>query len=95
MLQTFCLIACLRTEPHSVAWADLELVILLVPRVLGLPTCTTVPSIFQRFFFSGMLVRQVLYHLSHSASPFFLSFWLGMFLEIGSHKLFVWAGFEL
>jgi hypothetical protein len=37
------------------------------------------------------LARQALYHLSHSASPFFV---LGIF-EIGSCELFPWAGLDL
>jgi hypothetical protein len=37
-----------------------------------------------------MFARQALYYLSHSSSPVFV---LGFF-EIGSHKLFAWAGFE-
>jgi hypothetical protein len=37
------------------------------------------------------LVRQVLYHLSHTSSPFFS----GYFGDGGSHELFAWAGLKL
>jgi hypothetical protein len=36
-----------------------------------------------------MLARQVLYHMSHSASPM-----LGIFKVGGSHELFALSGFE-
>jgi hypothetical protein len=43
------------------------------------------------FFFVVLEFELGAYTLSHSTSPFFM---MGFF-EIGSHDLFVWAGFEL
>jgi hypothetical protein len=45
---------------------------------------------FSFFFFSVLGFEHRAFTLSHSASPFFV---MGVF-EIGSHELFVHAGFE-
>jgi hypothetical protein len=75
-----------------------------VPVVIYIPTNSphTPPPhpgqhlLFLFFFLVVLGLELKVYALSHSTSPFFLSFFFVMgFLEIGFHKLFALAGFEL
>jgi hypothetical protein len=62
-------------------------------RHLGTKPSTQEPfgeHIFFLIFFLVLGFELKAYTLSHSTSPFFVM----VFFELGSHKLFVWVGFD-